>query len=267
MDGDLLTYVEAAATECLQQSASAVNQPLPLSEIGTLLQSVDDCTWIPEPDHTRLRVSCRLLIADQFPGLALEAVASAAGMESHARQHGSNTWKALTGWIILEQPSSTDLLTATSETVRSTQPVADPRLLHAISGRLAALPLPEQTDFWQRLIGAPRKRVPQQSLIDAGWPQLPDTHAAAILLQRYVESSNNSDRQDILDLWKSASITSDTALRKLIESVIIPMLEVNQTGAEMALGHLPRLIEAVPKGTRTVEGRGEQRQDVAKPRK
>ncbi|MEU0452440.1 MULTISPECIES: P-loop NTPase fold protein [unclassified Streptomyces] len=251
-DGALLVYIGAVLSDCLQNLGSPASDALSAEEARDLAHAVEECEWLPEPNRTRLRIRARsLLVMGDVETAGLSALPSASDMAAYARRHSSHADEALAEWLSLEQPSGVDLLSAVSARLRhQTFPQSDV-LLQAIATRLAALSAEEQADFWRTLLAGPGTRIPDQMLTKAGWPLLPDAHAAELLAERYAQTAKNPDRRAVLDLWRSASLTSPAARRQLIHDILLPMLEVNQGAAELALVYLPQVMDSVPTGVRT----------------
>ncbi|MGQ4363560.1 P-loop NTPase fold protein [Streptomyces sp. SAS_272] len=249
-DSALLAYIESVMNDCLRDLGSPVTHPLSPEEARSLVGTLDDSGWLPGHEHTHLRVRARhLLLTGGIPRVTLEALPSAASMADHARKRPDRAGETLAAWIALEEPATSDLLTAISACLRKPSLLqTDTTLLQAVASRLAALPAQEQAGFWKDLLGGPSIQLPERALTAAGWPSLPDAFAAELLADRFARASKNPDRRAVLDLWKAANITHPAARRDLLQTILLPMLEANQGAAEHALSYLPQLMESVPKG-------------------
>ncbi|MEV6758227.1 P-loop NTPase fold protein [Streptomyces sp. NPDC051214] len=246
-DGAILAYLESLLDDCLRDLDSPGSAPLSPEKARTLVDALDVSGWLPGLDHTRLRIRAHHLLLTGGVGRdSLQPLPSATQMASHARTRPSRVGKTLADWIALEEPSASELLTAVSGSLRQQQ--ADSTLLQAVASRLAGLPAQDQSSFWRDLLGGPGTHLPEQTLTTAGWPTLPEAFAAELLIDRYARASRNPDRRAVLDLWKTAHVTSPAVRRELIQQILIPMLEVNQGAAEVALHYLPQLMQSVPKG-------------------
>ncbi|MFI0821949.1 hypothetical protein ACH4TX_40230 [Streptomyces sp. NPDC021098] len=252
-DSAILAYVESVMTDCLRGLGSPGSAPLSTQEAHALVGTLDGCAWLPEPEHIRLRVHAHhLLLAGGIDRGGLQALPSAATMADYARSHRNRVGETLAAWIALEEPSVSELLAAVSEGLRQQSPLqTDVVLLQAVASRLATLSSQDQAGFWKDLLGGPSTRLPDQTLILAGWPSLPNALVAELLIDRYARTSKNPDRRAVLDLWKAAGVTHIAARRDLIQAILLPMLEANQGAAELAVLYLPQLMESVPRGMRT----------------
>lgn len=250
LEGAILAYVESLLTGCLRDLESPESASLSPEKARALVEALDNSGWLPGPEHTRLQILARrLLLTGGVDRDGLEALPSAAEMAAHARSRPNGAGETLSAWIVLERPSASQLFTTVSTALRQqSQLQTDAALLQAVSSRLADLPAQDQAGFWKDLLGGPATRLPEKTLIAAGWPSLSDAFAAELLSERYSRASKNPDRRAILDLWKAANITSPAARRGLIDQVLLPMLEANQGAAELAIVYLPQLMQSVPKG-------------------
>ncbi|MGW1130291.1 KAP family P-loop NTPase fold protein [Streptomyces griseoluteus] len=249
-DDVILTYVESLLNDCLRDLDSPGSAPLSPEKARALAETLDDCGWLPGLVHTRLRIRARhLLLTGGVDSDGLQALPSATEMAAHARSRPQHVGETLAAWITLERPSASELLTAVSTCLRQQSPLqTDATLLQAVASRLADLPAEVQAGFWRDLLGGPGTRLPEQTLITAGWPSLPDVFTAELLVDRYSRASKNPDRRAVLELWKAADVESSAVRRDLIQQILIPMLEANQGAAELAILYLPQLMRAVPKG-------------------
>ncbi|MET9013980.1 P-loop NTPase fold protein [Streptomyces olivaceoviridis] len=249
-DSAILAYVESLLNDCLRDLDSPGSSPLSPDAARALVNAIDNSGWIPELEHTRLRVSAHhLLLTGGIDRRGLQELPSAAEMAAHARSRPNRVGETLAAWIALEGPSVSELHTAISAGLRHQSPLqTDATLLQAVASRLADLPAQDQAGFWRDLLGGPGTHLPEQTLTAAGWPSLSDAFAAELLIDRYTRASRNPDRRAVLDLWKVADVTSPSARRDLIQQILLPMLEVNQGAAEYAILYLPQLMQSVPKG-------------------
>lgn len=248
--GAILSYVEALLIDCLRDLDSPGSPPLSTERARALVEALDNCDWLPELEHTRLRIcASHSLLTGGVDRDGLQALPSAAEMAAHVRRRPNHVGETLAGWITLERPSASELLTAVSAGLRQQPSLqTNATLLQAVASRLADLPAQYRAAFWRDLLGGPGTRLPEQTLTAAGWPSLPDTFTAELLIDRYTSTSRNPDRRAILNLWKAANVTSVAARRDLIQQILLPMLEANQGAAEFAILYLPQVMQSVPTG-------------------
>lgn len=248
-DGELLTYLAVTAADCLHDFNMASEHPLSLEQVAALLNAVDSCGWLPEPRRTPMRIACRLNAgAQSCSQIQLDPMPTASQIAAYARQHPGRGASTVANWIRLEKPSPTEMCSATAKLMKSSHGADLDSLAVAIRDRLSEFPGGEQAEYWRELIGAARALPSVGLLTSAGWSQLPDMQSVELLVDRYNEAGNRSERQAVLDLWHAAAITSDAAQRVLLDSILIPMLGTNQTAADQALGSIPRLIKKIPSG-------------------
>lgn len=115
----------------------------------------------------------------------------------------------------------------------------------------------DRESFARRYLTQPDAPVPSNAELKViGLAAIDDQTAAQILSDRFAASTNNTQRQSVVTLWKKAEIDEDAARRSLIESVIFGLLDLHvgaasNTGAvEMALNALNDLGEPLPWGVK-----------------
>lgn len=250
-DDPLLYYAATVAPGCLTAFGQRTSGVLGEEDATAMIQAVDDCTWMPEPEHTALRLKIRRAAGDQLPRTtSLRGLPSADAMRDLFDTHGTAASVALADWIALDDPSGSDLTIATAQALRATAPAPSPVLLSEVRQRLAALPAAEQADFWRALIGD-KKTAPgdRTILTGAGWSDLGDHEAASLVADRAAQCTNNTERRAVLALWQEAGITQAAARRRLVEEVLLPVLDPkNVSATELALEFLPRLAVPIPQG-------------------
>ena len=93
--------------------------------------------------------------------------------------------------------------------------------------------------------------VPSDALLNAiGLKNIPDSDAASILVDRYKNSTSNTERQRVLDLWRAAQLTNDISRRQLLREVLIPFIQLNTQATRIALAFIPDLADPVPSSLR-----------------
>ncbi|WP_406085854.1 P-loop NTPase fold protein [Kitasatospora purpeofusca] len=260
-DDALLQYVTTVAPSCFTAFGHRTGVVLGEDAATAMIQAVDDCGWIPDPQHTALTLATRRAADSHLSGATtLRGLPSADSMRAFFDAHGALADLALTDWIALDQPSGGDLTTASVQALRSTSPPPSSTLLAEVRRRLAGLPAAEQTAFWRALIGD-KKTAPTSHtvLVHAGWTDLPDHEAASLIADRAAQCTNNPERRTVLALWQEAGITQSTHRKRLLEEVLLPLLDPkNISATELVLEFLPRLADPIPPGmknqiSRTVE--------------
>ena len=107
-------------------------------------------------------------------------------------------------------------------------------------------------------------RLSETDILLLGIRDLVDGTLADILIERFAACHNNIQRRALVELWSRTQISDDTARRRLIQTVVIGLLEgvdgnraVGQT--EIALDALNRLGKPLPYGVKTMLGQAVQR--------
>ncbi|MFD7645644.1 hypothetical protein ACFV4P_33930 [Kitasatospora sp. NPDC059795] len=129
-DDPLLSYVATVAPGCLTAFGHRTGAVLSEEETAAMIQAVDDCMWMPEPEHTALRLETRRAGGDQLSRTtSLRGLPGADAMRDLFDTHGTAAGVALANWIALDEPSGSDLTTATAQALRATVPAPMPVLL------------------------------------------------------------------------------------------------------------------------------------------
>ncbi|MFG2825036.1 P-loop NTPase fold protein [Kitasatospora sp. NPDC048365] len=250
-DDALLYYAATVAPGCLTAFGHRTGVVLGEEDATAMIQAVDDCTWMPEPEHTALRLETRRAAGSHLcQSTTLRGLPSATSMRDFFDTHGAAADLALADWISLDEPSGSDLTTATAQALRATAPAPSSALTAEVRRRLASLSTAEQADFWRALIGD-KKTAPtgRTVLAGVGWSDLGDHEAASLVADRATQCTNNTERRAVLALWQEAGITQAAARKRLVEEVLLPILDPKNAGAtELALEFLPRLGAPIPQG-------------------
>jgi hypothetical protein len=244
-------YLADTLEDCLNGFDRSGDHPLSQDQARDLFHALDACTWLPEPDATTLAVTARTSVRELPLGISAALRADATAMKAFAKNHPAHAAPALAGWIQLNQPSATGLLTALADVITRRRPAHDLSMLEIAGKRLGQIPAGERMQFWQGLIGEHGPTAPSEdNLASLGWAEVPDTHATDLLIARYSASTNQPERQAVLAMWHAASIASTSCRRRLTEQILLPMLALNQATATTALSYLARLADPIPHGTR-----------------
>ncbi|MEU1533955.1 P-loop NTPase fold protein [Streptomyces fagopyri] len=247
----LQQYLNAMIVECLDGFDRHGQHPLSQEQVQELLTSLDECSWIAEPNRTLLNLTARHSVRELPAGTKLRPLPDAQSMQAFALAHPAHEGPALAAWIQLSHPSAADLLTILTPLTRSGHPTPDRAMVHIAGGQLNQLPVSDRSYFWQMLVGKPGPGTPPRTVLDSlGWARLPDSAAAEVLIARFEGSTNQGARNAVLLLWEEAHISSGPSRRRLMERVMLPLLATSQTAAQSALQFMGKLAEPVPTGTR-----------------
>ncbi|MBQ0997493.1 P-loop NTPase fold protein [Streptomyces sp. RK62] len=244
-------YLNAMIVECLDGFDRHGRHPLSQEQVQTLLTSLDECSWIAEPNRTLLSLTARHSIRELPSGTKLRPLPDAQSMHAFALAHPAHEGPALAAWIQLSRPSAADLITILKPLTRSGHPAPDRAMVRIAGGQLNQLPAGDRAYFWQTLLGTSGPGTPSRTVLDdLGWARLPDSAAADVLIARFEGSTNQGARDAVLLLWEEAHISSSPCRRRLVERVMLPLLATGQTAAQSALQSMGKLADPVPTGTR-----------------
>ncbi|MFJ2240932.1 P-loop NTPase fold protein [Streptomyces sp. NPDC087859] len=247
----LQRYLNEMIVECLDGFDSHGRHPLSQEQVQELLTSLDECSWIAEPDRTLLILTARHSIRELPAGTKLHPLPNSQSMQAFALAHPAHEGPALAAWIQLSRPSAADLLTVLTPLTCSGRPAPDRAMVRIAGEQLNHLPARDKTHFWQTLVGTPGPSIPSRTVLDdLGWARLPNSAAADVLIARFKESTNQGARNAVLLLWEEAHISSGSSRRRLMDGVMLPLLATNQAAAQSALQAMGKLADPVPTGTR-----------------
>ncbi|MFM9583134.1 KAP family P-loop NTPase fold protein [Streptomyces caniscabiei] len=247
----LQRYLNEMIVECLDGFDHHGRHPLSQEQVQELLTSLDECSWIAEPDRTLLILAARHSIRELPTRTKLHPLPTSQSMQAFSLAHPAHEGPALAAWIQLSRPTVADLLTVLTPLARSGRPAPDRAMVRIAGEHLNQLPTSDKTHFWQSLIGTPGPGTPPRTVLDdLGWARLPDSSAADVLITRFEGSTNQGARNAVLLLWEEAHISSGSCRRRLMEKVILPLLATNQAAAQSALQAMGKLADPIPMGTR-----------------
>jgi hypothetical protein len=222
---------------------------LELSDAQALMTSLADCSWLPEPARTTL-VLIGISVARETS--AVVAIPKAEEVSSLLADHGQKFDSSAARWIEVATPSVDDVLTALRSRLQKGN-VGD-ALLAALSERVAALSPGQQFELIEPFVEDHRQPLPADSVLSAlGISSCSEQDMGRLLLHRYSKCTNNTQREEVLVLWRLAQVASPSARRKLVEGILVPLFrdggEGRNDGAlRVALKYFPSLAHPIPTG-------------------
>lgn len=252
----LVAYVAETVLDTLSGWArpGVAGEPPPAEQARGVVKALYDCSWLPEPEATRLP-----LLARDTAGLAndreLPTLTSAAEIASTRAEHGAVVDTAIAAWIRLASPNADDLLTAARAALSVPQP--DSELVTAFKEQASDLGPKDRLSLLAGFLQDPDQPPPTQTVLRAaGSAAVPDMDIARLLASRQVHSTNEVRRRLLLEAWQRSEIESDAARRLLFEQILIPLFKPKSSGGSdsavaLGLDYLPRLARTQPPGTKT----------------
>jgi hypothetical protein len=232
-------------------------EPPPASDVSALIRALYACPWMPDPHATALPIVARYIAngLDEEGLPELPRVAAIADLRE--RFGGQVVDRAVSAWIGLVRPNSTDLKHLVPRVIAA-GPSND--LLDAVAKSVESLDSKDRLGLLASVIDDPNAAVPAPPALTAlGIHLIPDIEVARLVGRRYAGCGNNSQRRQVLRLWEHCSIGADSARRHLVEKVLIPLFVLNSKGgnsqaADFGLEYLLRLASPVPSGVKKALG-------------
>ncbi|MDX2399508.1 P-loop NTPase fold protein [Microbacterium algeriense] len=230
---------------------SRSNADLPMSAWSSLVAAGADETWLSGPDEARLHV--RLLerpegdvsdVPDVTPATVLS---SRAALSEDAFLDLQERWLRGTGAPFNEvlEVIQPDITTGPSS------------LLSAVSDWRARLTTTDQYTLLESLISDDGAAVQSpQVLRAAGLNDLDEASVASLLVDRFRRSTTNENRRSVLQIAYLASFGGHAARRRVLLEIIVPMLKLNASAADIAVSFAVRLGKPLPPGSRKPLGDG-----------
>lgn len=217
--------------------------------VATLLESITQSGWLDRAGKVRAKLRALNLIPEQERALFAVHLPDPSDVKVVARTGGTTFDADLTSWIRLAQPAPADLIAAT----RLALSRSNKELAAAISEQRQTYSVTEQAWLLEQALDEANGKMSGVMETACGLQELPDATVSALLAKRYKTATTNTERIAVLALWQTADIRSDAARRDLFEQVLIPMLRLNENGAnkqaatealrrtpDLAKPHLPR---------------------------
>lgn len=219
--------------------------------IKALLEAIDNCPWLSEFDHARLRTAAASAIAPSLQSLL--SLPDVETISLYKADLGEQAFVQLVAdWLAVAEGDFHEVSAfIQSELADST--VA--RLGTAVLEWSKKLSESDRYAFLSSYIADPGAAVPSPPMLTAvGIADVTDGDVASILIDRYRRETSNIDRQKVLDLWSCASITDEGAKRRLIKEIYVPMMGLNSQAGSIALRYAVDLLKPVPRGSRKLLG-------------
>lgn len=230
-------------------------------QIRQILRGVKESSWCDEPFKTELLLA--VIAASGSNDLATEEVPDLAHIETLVDGLGSSAFAAVEMWLPIARPGYEDLATLISR-LRAHGPVKN-----SLSDAVAELRREWSDDqlatfVRAQIVDPDTERLSEADILLLGLRDIGGGTLADILIERFAACRNNIQRRALIELWSRAQISDDAARRRLIQTVVVGLLQpadgnraVGQT--EIALDALSRFGKPLPYGTKAILGQAVQR--------
>lgn len=227
-----------------------------LETAGDIVNALSASTTIEDPFKTELIltvITATKASTDDFsytPDLAV--------ITSLVEQFGVAASNTVSLWLELTQPNAADAADLVRTLLGREATTTD--IAAALSRVRADWNTAERLDLLSRYIAKPESpRLNTVELALVGLEDVASDSIATILITRFEGCQNNSQRRAVVDVWDAASISEDSVRRRLIQSIVIPLLDqdgsARATGqTDIALDTLQRLGSPLPYGIKRALG-------------
>ncbi|MCG8924165.1 P-loop NTPase fold protein [Lentzea sp. CC55] len=217
-----------------------------------VIQAVDSCEWLTPSTRIALQLKCRLSHKDFASSLASQ-LPTAADLTRIVASSDLDSAETFTNWITVAKPGPSEVaeLLGFGTSVTSSSAV-----LNSIAERRRSMSPAEHQKLVSVLLSGADQPVHSDAVLKSiGLQEAPQQFLSELFIARYQQSTNNTQRRRVLELWKKSGLTSSSARRSLVEQVLIPLASLNSDGknssaADLVLEFLPDLASPIPNGTR-----------------
>lgn len=225
-------------------------------QVKAALAQLTDCAWLPEPLRTELLL--RLTGTSGVPVADLGTLPSADDITGLVDEHGQAAATAVAEWVPLACPDG-GTIASVFAALQENQVLTEP-IVSAVVAVRRGWSREQRVDFLRAQIGDPDSNVPDAA--EARFIGLRDIDAsdvANVITERFGSCTNNPQRKAVVGVLAAAAIRDGASRKRLIESVVIPMLKPPgghpQTGmTEIGLDALASIGAPLPHGVKKALG-------------
>lgn len=217
-----------------------------------LLEAVEKCGWLPEPERAILGLKIRGALAANEVAISAAPPANEAIMALVAGHEG-RVQEIAAAWLGGCRPTAIEALPLVEPIV-----VGSPNrdFLVAFQEWRTGLNKVEHVELLKHfLLDFERPLLDAAVLAALGLQDAPEADLTSILIQRFEACMNNGQRRAVLEVWRMSSVKDNRHRRILIEKILIQLLKLNSTAAEMALNYFNQLALPIPASIRSMLGK------------
>src|SRR5579884_96043 len=221
-------------------------------QLKDALAGLAACDWLPEPLATELLLN--LMDASGLAPGDLGTLPSIEDVVALVEEHGSGASAAAASWVRLAAPDVAGV-SRVFAALRESQAVSD-AVADAVAKIRATWSRQERVELLRTYIAEPGASVPRP--LEARLIGLTDLDAndlATVVIERFSRSTNNTQRRSIVALLAAAALRDTSTRKRLIESIVIPLLRPPngqpQVGtSEIGLDLLAQIGAPLPHGVK-----------------
>lgn len=246
----LYSYVAVDGRVALEAASSRIEDE---TVVGILGQVVE-CPWL----NDLARFDMVLVLATGIGttrDVTVESLPSAEKVAEMIAEYGNAAFHGTLNWIKLVRPNSGALGLVLDE-LRELENVPV-ELARAVNDTQAAWSPGERRAHLRRYVVQPGTATLSDSMLKmVGLGSTEDSFVVEALAERYSKSTNNAQRQVVVDLWSRADLQHSSARKSLIETVVYGLLSLNTgesrnaAAVELALAALAGPARPLPHGVK-----------------
>jgi hypothetical protein len=217
-------FDHADATRFVVETVSEILPSVQTSDLEEIWAALQAAGWLPALEATRLRLIVSVEGARRE--IALADMPDAGTVVAYIAEHGEALNQEVAAWLALDPGNA-----AIRKVIEAYGSGLPEPLLEALSAIAAG------ADGRRRLaLSRPfLDRRPGRLLEALGFHEADQTAAAELLTQRYRDASKNSERDQVLLLWRALRPTEEEPRRLLIKHIMIPMATLNGEALDLVL--------------------------------
>ncbi|HEV7163022.1 MAG TPA: hypothetical protein VGN25_07195, partial [Solirubrobacteraceae bacterium] len=192
-----------------------------LEETWAALQTAG---WLPALEAARLRLI--VSVEGKRREIALDDVPDVATVLTYVAEHGEALNQVVAAWVGLDPGNA-----AIRQVIEAYGSRIPDVLLKALSTIAAGTEKRRTLELCKPFLDA----RPGRLLEALGFHEADQTAAAELLAQRYRDASKNSERDQVLLLWRALRPTEEEPRRLLIKDIMIPMATLNGEALDLVL--------------------------------
>jgi KAP family P-loop domain len=230
------------AAAFLHEQLDKVAEQLGEHDLREIWELLNQQEWLPAEVAVRMRLAISATLLSD--GANLEGGPTAEEVSEYIRTHGVSVSSEVARWLLAARPGKADLWAV----IEASRPQIPPSVRSAVKEIAQELSPSARLDLARPLLD--ESPIDETLLDDLAFNEADMEDAAALIIDRYGEASNNQDRIQVLRIWKALRPADRGVRRRLIRAVLIPMAGENREALEIVLRELD-LAREPPYGTLT----------------
>ncbi|EWS82983.1 KAP family P-loop NTPase fold protein [Brachybacterium phenoliresistens] len=240
----LYRYLAENGSEAVQASVDELED----SELEGLLAEASGSPWLDDLGHVAIPLD--LAIAAGATRVHSNVLPTAEAMAEVTDKYAHSAIHVTALWLELIRPSPEDFATVYDPLRRTGAHSAE--LVHAARAVQHRWTAEQHRDLLDKYLAAADTDVPDDAVLEVlGVAEADESQVADLLVNRFTDATNNTQRQRVVTLWGKANVQGDSIRRRLFETIIYGLLDLKSEGgnvgaAELALNALGSVGKPLP---------------------